>query len=67
MKINNKVLLYAYVAFLFVLTFLLASRIIKAIKTHEFDYIKIGANLVILLYILYQVIKLGKIENDKTE
>jgi hypothetical protein len=66
MKINNKTLLYIYVVFLFVLTFLLASRVFKSIKTQEFDYLKIAINSVILVYVAFQVIRLGKIENDKT-
>jgi hypothetical protein len=64
---NNKTRLYIYVALLFVLTFLLTSRVIKGIKTHEFDYIKLTANVVILAYLIVQVIKLGKIENNKEE
>ncbi len=67
MKINNKTLLYIYVVFLFVLTFLLASRVFKGIKTQDFDYLKIAINSVILIYVAFQVIRLGKIENDKTE
>ncbi len=67
MKINNKALLYIYVVFLFVLAYLLASRVFKGIKTQEFDYLKIAVNSVILIYVAFQVIRLGKIENDKTE
>jgi hypothetical protein len=67
MKINNKMLLYIYVAFLFVLTYLLASRVIKGIKTQDFDFFKIGVNSVLLIYVVVQVIRLGKIENNKNE
>jgi len=67
MKINNKALLYIYVVFLFVLAYLLASRVFKGIKTQEFDYLKIAVNSVILIYVAFQVVRLGKIENDKTE
>ena len=67
MKINNKALLYIYVVFLFVLAYLLASRVFKGIKTQEFDYLKIAINSVILIYVAFQVVRLGKIENDKTE
>ena len=67
MKINNKALLYIYVVFLFVLAYLLASRVFKGVKTQEFDYLKIAVNSVILIYVAFQVIRLGKIENDKTE
>jgi len=64
---NSKTTLYLYVVLLFVLTFLLASRLIKGFKTHEFDYLKLIANAGILIYVIFQVIKLGKIENDKRE
>ncbi len=67
MKINNKALLYIYVVFLFVLAYLLASRVFKGVKTQEFDYLKIAVNSVILIYVAFQVVRLGKIENDKTE
>ncbi len=67
MKINNKALLYIYVVFLFVLAYLLASRVFKEVKTQEFDYLKIAVNSVILIYVAFQVVRLGKIENDKTE
>jgi len=67
MKINNKMLLYIYVAFLFVLTYLLASRVIKGLKTLDFDFFKIGVNSVLLIYLVIQVIRLGKIENNKNE
>lgn len=67
MKIDNKALVYIYVIVLFILTYLLASRVINSLKTQEFDYLKIGVNLALLLYIVIKVVKLGKIENDKKE
>lgn len=67
MKLNNKTILYIYVVLLFVLTFLLTSRVIKSIKTHEFDYLKIAINIGLIVYIAIKTVKLGKIENDKTE
>jgi hypothetical protein len=67
MKLNNKTTLYVYVAVMFVLTFLLTSRVIKSIKTHEFDYVKLALNTGLLIYLIIKIIKLGKIENDKTE
>ena len=67
MKLNNKTLVYVYVVALFILTYLLASRIIVGIKTQEFDYIRLSVNFVLLIYIIIKVVKLGKIENDKTE
>ena len=64
MKLNNKTLLYIHVALLFVLTFLLTSRVIKGIKTHEFNYIKLAINVGLLIYLVIKIIKLGKIENN---
>lgn len=67
MKINNKTLVYIYVVVLFILTYLLASRVIAGFKTQQFDYLRLSVNLVLLIYIMIKVIKLGKIENDKTD
>ena len=67
MKLNNKTIVYIYVALMFVLTFLLTSRVIKSIKTHEFDYFKLALNVGLLIYLVIKIVKLGKIENDKTE
>lgn len=64
---NTKTRLYIYVALLFVLTFLLTSRVIKGIKTHEFDYLRLTANVVVLVYLIVQVVKLGKLENNNKE
>jgi hypothetical protein len=67
MKLSNKTLVYIYVVVLFVLTYLFASRLITSLKTGEFDYIRLGINAVLLTYIIIKVVKLGKIENDKSE
>ena len=67
MKINNKMVFYIYVAVLFILTYLLASRLIKGIKTQEFDLLKIGVNALLLIYVIVQVVRLGNIENNKNE
>ncbi len=67
MKLNNKTILYIYVAVMFVLTFLLTSRVIRSIKTNEFDYVKLALNTGLLIYLIIKIIKLGKIENNKTE
>lgn len=58
---------YIYVAVLFILTYLLASRLIKGIKTQEFDFLKIGVNALLLIYAIVQVVRLGNIENNKKE
>lgn len=58
---------YIYVAVLFILTYLLASRLIKGFKTQEFDFLKIGVNALLLIYVIVQVVRLGNIENNKNE
>ncbi|MBC7523418.1 MAG: hypothetical protein H7239_03140 [Flavobacterium sp.] len=64
---NSKYTIYFYVALLFVLTYLFASRVFTSLKTNEFDFVKLGINAVLLAYIIYQIVKLGKINNDKTD
>lgn len=67
MKLDNKTIVYIYVAVLFVLTYLFANRLISGLKTREFDYLRLSINFVLLVYIIIKVVKLGKAENDKTE
>ena len=67
MKLNNKTILYIYIGVLFILTFLFTRRLIASFKTLEFDYLKLTINLVLLIYIIVKVVKLGKLENDKTD
>lgn len=67
MKLNNTTLIYVYAVVLFALTYLLASRLITGFKTNEFDYLKIGVNVALLVYIVIKVIKLGKVQNEKEE
>jgi surface polysaccharide O-acyltransferase-like enzyme len=67
MKINNKMVFYIYVAVLFILTYLLTGRLIKGIKTQEFDFLKIGVNALLLIYVIVQVVRLGNKENNKNE
>ena len=67
MKLDNKTIVYIYIGVLFILTYLFASRLITSFKTQEFDYLRLSVNLGLLIYIIIKVVKLGKIENDKTE
>jgi hypothetical protein len=67
MKLDNKTILYIYVGVLFILTYLFASRFITSLKTQVFDYLRLSVNLGLLIYIIIKVVKLGKIENDKTD
>lgn len=67
MKLNNRTLIYIYVGVLFVLTYLFASKFISGIRTQEFDWLRLSVNLGLIIYIIIKVLKLSKIENDKTE
>jgi len=67
MKLDNRIVVYIYVVVLFILTYLFASRLIIGIKTQQFDYLRLSINGALLVYIVIKVVKLGKIENDKTE
>ena len=61
---DNKKWLYVYVVFLFILTFLFASRLITSLKTQVFDYFRLGLNLILVIYLVIKIIKIGKTEND---
>ncbi|MES2748389.1 MAG: hypothetical protein V4648_08410 [Bacteroidota bacterium] len=67
MKITNTTKVYIYTGLLFVFTFLLASKLIKAYNTNEFDYLKIGINSVAVISLVYLIIKYANIENNKNE
>lgn len=64
MKLTNKTIIYIYVAALFILTFLFTRNLMKGFRKQEFDYLKLAVNLVLLVYIIVKVVKLGKIENN---
>jgi hypothetical protein len=66
MKLDNKTILYIYVGVLFILTYLFTNRLITSFKTQDFDYLRLSVNLVLLIYMIIKVVKLGKLENDKT-
>ena len=67
MKITNTTKVYSYTGLLFVFTFLLASRLIKAYHTNDFDYLKIGINSVAVIVLVYLIIKCANLENNKKE
>ena len=67
MKLNNKTIIYIYIAVLFILTFLFTRNLMKGFKSQEFDYLKLSVNLVLLVYIIVKVVKLGNIENNTND
>lgn len=65
MKPKPTTIIYLYTAVLFVLAFLFTARLMKNIRSGEWEYLKLSVNLLLLLYIVAKVIKLGKAVNDK--
>jgi len=65
MKISNTTKVYIYAALLFVFTFLLTSKLLKAFKTNEYDYLKLGINSIVVILLVYLIIKYANIENNK--
>lgn len=64
MKISKTNLIYIYAIALFLMTFLFAKRIMTSFKTDDFDYLKIIANGIIIVYLIFKIIKLGKEQNE---
>ena len=64
---DNKKWLYVYVVALFILTFLFASRLISSLKTQEFDYFRLVLNLILVIYLIIKIKKIGTLENDKNK
>jgi len=64
---SNKPFVYIYTVVLFGLTFLFVRRLFENIKTGDFDYLKLGLNLGIIIVLILKIIRLGKIENQKTD
>ncbi|MES2864758.1 MAG: hypothetical protein V4666_11610 [Bacteroidota bacterium] len=65
MKTSNQTKIYIYTALLFTSTFLTAVSIIRGFKNNDFNYIWITASLLMSISFIIQIIKLGKIENNK--
>ena len=66
MKISKTNLIYIYAIALCLMTFLLAKRIIISFKTDDFDYFKLIANGMIIVYFIIKIIKLGKEQNNNS-
>lgn len=64
---SNKTFVYLYTVVLFGLTFLFVRRLFENIKTGDFDYLKLGLNLGIIIVLILKILRLGKIENQKTD
>jgi len=67
MKISNTSKVYIYTGLLFVFTFLLTKNLMKAFRTNEYDYLKIGINAIVEIVLVYLIIKYANIENSKKE
>ncbi|SHF80670.1 hypothetical protein SAMN05444377_12031 [Flavobacterium fontis] len=64
---SNKTFVYLYTVVLFGLTFLFVRRLFENIKTGDYDYLKLGLNLGIIIVLILKIVRLGKIENQKTD
>ena len=64
---SNKTFVYIYTVVLFGLTFLFVRRLFENINTGDFDYLKLGLNLGIIIVLILKIVRLGKIENQKTD
>ena len=65
MKISKTTLIYIYAVALCLMTFLLAKRVITSFNTNEFDYFKLVANLILIVYFIIKIVKLGKEQNNQ--
>jgi hypothetical protein len=65
MKISKTTLIYLYALALCLATFLLAKRFILSFKTNDYDYFKLIANGLIIIYFIIKIIKLGKEQNNQ--
>lgn len=60
MKFTPKQLLYFNVVLLFLFSFLLASRLIEAVKIGEYDYFRLGLNAAMIVLSIMNIIKYNK-------
>lgn len=65
MKISKTTLIYIYAVALCLMTFLFAKRVITSFNTNEFDYFKLVANLILIMYFIIKIVKLGKEQNNQ--
>ena len=57
MNFTNKQKLYFNVTLLFIFTYLLTSKIMRGFKTQDFDYFRIGLNVLIIAFTIKSIIK----------
>lgn len=57
MNFTNKQKLYFNVLLLFLFTYFLASKIMQGFKTQDFNYIRIGLNVLIIAFTIKSIIK----------
>ena len=67
MKLSNTTKVYIYAGLLFIFTFLLTSKLLKGYQKNEYDYLKLGINIVVEIVLVYLIIKYATIENNKKE
>lgn len=45
--------------------FFIGKRVITSFNTNEFDYFKLVANLILIVYFIIKIVKLGKEQNNQ--
>jgi hypothetical protein len=60
MNFSNNQKLYFNVALLFIFTYLLASKVISGFKTNDFNYLRIGINVLLIGLTIRSIIALNK-------
>ncbi len=60
MNFSNNQKLYFNVLLLFILTFFLASKLISGFKTNDFNFLRIGLNILAIVLTIRSVIVLNK-------
>ena len=65
MKLSNQTKIYILTGLLFGFTFLSAMFIFSGLKNNEYNFFAIFSNLLFAISLIFQIIKLNKIENNK--
>jgi hypothetical protein len=64
---TNTTKVYVFTGLLFVFSYLLTSNLIKSFNKNDFNYVKIGVNVVAVIALVYLIIKYANLENNKKE
>ena len=65
MKFTNQTKIYLHVGLLLLFIFLFANQLFTSIKTNNYNYLRYTLRVAAILVVVFQIIKLSKIENNK--